>query len=160
MQWTDTTEALAAVVASGAAVVGLAVVIVKLRHLAEGMKSAARRATYDIGVQIKLVLIEHPQLRPFFFDDVPAPHDHPDRSRIASLTELYCIYFQELVEQSHHLTPGNRAAWRALVRSMYRSSPSIRGQLEPALFLVFGRVAGHRPDSPERMSQAGPYSIR
>ncbi|MEV5934344.1 hypothetical protein AB0L56_16765 [Streptomyces sp. NPDC052079] len=130
MHWTDRAEALAAVVASTAAVVGLAAVIVQLRHLAEGIRSSARRATYDIGVQIKLVLVEHPHLRPFFFGDVPVPPDHPDTSRIASLAELYCIYFQELVEQSHNLSPGNRAAWRTLVRSMYRSSPAIRGQLD------------------------------
>ncbi|MEW2074055.1 hypothetical protein AB0941_10505 [Streptomyces sp. NPDC013433] len=142
MQWTDTTEALAAVVASTAAVVGLAAVIVQLRHLAEGMRSSARRATYDIGVQIKLVLIEHPHLRPFFFDDAPVPPDHPDASRIASLAELYCIYFQEFVEQSHNLSPGNQAAWRSLVRSMYRSSPPIRRQLDLRLSWYSEEVQG------------------
>lgn len=133
MQWTDKVEALAAAVGSTAALIGLAAVIVQLRNLAEGLRSSARRATYDIGVQIKLTLIEYPHLRPFFFDNIPAPPDHPDASRIASLAELYCIYFQEIVEQSRNVSPPNRTAWGALVRSMYQSSPPIRGQFERRL---------------------------
>lgn len=48
-----------------------------------------------------MTLIEYPHLRPFFFDDAPVPANHPAASRIASLAELYCIYFQEIMEQSH-----------------------------------------------------------
>ncbi|MFF4249026.1 hypothetical protein ACFYY2_31835 [Streptomyces sp. NPDC001822] len=133
MQWTDQIEALAAAVGSTAALVGLAAVIMQLRHLAEGLRSSARGATYGIGVQIKLILIEHPHLRPFFFDNTPTPPDHPDAGRIASLAELYCIYFQEIVEQSHNVSHVNRAAWESLVRSMYQSSPPIREQFERRL---------------------------
>ncbi|GAA0657390.1 hypothetical protein GCM10009535_40510 [Streptomyces thermocarboxydovorans] len=128
MQWTDEVEAVATAVGSTAALIGLAALIVQLRHLAEGLRASARRATYDIGVQIKLILIEHPHLRPFFFDNMPVPPGHPDASRIASLAELYCIYFQEIAEQWHNVSPRNRAAWESLVRSMYRSSPPIREQ--------------------------------
>ncbi|MCT9137889.1 hypothetical protein [Streptomyces violarus] len=130
LQWTDKVEALATAVGSAAALVGLAAVIVQLRHLTEGLRSSARRATYDIGVQIKLTLIEHPHLRPFFFDNTPVPPGHPEASRIASLAELYCIYFQEIAEQSRNVRPRDRIAWKSLVRSMYQSSPSIRGQFE------------------------------
>ncbi|MFB6753593.1 hypothetical protein ACFCX6_22045 [Streptomyces sp. NPDC056353] len=133
MQWTDTVEALATAIGSGAALVGLAAVIVQLRHLAVSLRSSARQATYGIGVQIKLTLIEHPHLRPFFFENVPAPRDHPDASRIASLAELYCLYFQEIVEQSRNVRPQDRTAWESLVRSMYQSSPPIRAQFERRL---------------------------
>ncbi|RVU18863.1 hypothetical protein EOT10_30585 [Streptomyces antnestii] len=112
-----------------AALLGLGAVIVQLRHLTEGIRSSARSATYDVGVQIKLVLLEHPQLRPFFFDNEAAQPDHPEASRIASLAELYCMYFQELVSQGVNVSPENRTAWHNLVTSMYRTSPPIRSQL-------------------------------
>ncbi|MFD3558284.1 hypothetical protein ACFWVU_01240 [Streptomyces sp. NPDC058686] len=129
MQWTGSVEALGTAIGGVAALLGLGAVIVQLRHLTESIRSAARGATYDVGVQIKLVLLEHPQLRPFFFDDVPAPPDHPEASQIASLAELYCMYFQELVGQGLNVTANNRAAWHNLVTSMYRTSPPIRSQL-------------------------------
>jgi hypothetical protein len=128
MQWTDKAEALGAAIGGAAAVLGLVALIVQLRHLAKGLRSAARGATYDIGVQIKLILIEHPHLRPYFFDDMPVPPEHPEAGRIASLAELYCIYFQELVGQSGNVSRKNRAAWESLVKSMYDTSPPIRDQ--------------------------------
>ncbi|MFJ8077635.1 hypothetical protein ACIQ7Q_27845 [Streptomyces sp. NPDC096176] len=133
MNWTDQVGALGTAIGSGAALLGLAALVVQLRHLTKGLRSAARGATYDIGVQIKLVLIEHPHLRPFFFGNVPNPPDHPEAARIASLAELYCIYFQELVEQSRNVSRKNRAAWESLVKSMYETSPPIRNQLERRL---------------------------
>ncbi|MDX2648458.1 hypothetical protein PV341_33790 [Streptomyces sp. PA03-1a] len=133
MQWTDKAEAFAAVIGSTVALVGLVSVVVQLRHVTEGLRSSARQATYGIGVQIKLTLIEYPHLRPFFFEDAPVPANHPDASRIASLAELYCIYFQEIMEQSHNVSPRNRAAWHSLVRSMYETSPPIRLQFERRL---------------------------
>ncbi|MEV4041397.1 hypothetical protein [Streptomyces sp. NPDC049744] len=129
MNWTDVVEAVGAAVGASAAVLGLGAVIVQLHHLAQSIRASARSATYDIGVQIKLVLLEHPQMRPFFFDDVPTPPDHPEASRVASLAELYCMYFQELAEQGENVRAADRTAWHNLVASMYRTSPAIRNQL-------------------------------
>ncbi|MEU4676234.1 hypothetical protein [Micromonospora sp. NPDC023737] len=130
MPWTETAQAWAAIGAAAASVIALTAVVVQLRHLSWSLQTTARGATYNIGVRLKDVFIEHPHLRPYFFENRPVPADHPEYGRIATIAELCCIYLQEIAAQSRNVSTANRAAWFSLLRSLYESSPPVRSQLE------------------------------
>ncbi|MGW3624369.1 hypothetical protein [Streptomyces sp. NPDC000880] len=130
MRWTETAQAWAAIGGGTVSLIGLVAVVVQLRHLVENLRSSARRATYDIGIRLKDVFIEYPHLRPYFFDNLRAPADHPESGRIASIAELYCIYMQEIATQSGNVSSANRTSWLSLLKSIHSSSPAVRAQLE------------------------------
>ncbi|MFC7218850.1 hypothetical protein ACFQLX_11825 [Streptomyces polyrhachis] len=129
MEWAQNAQAWAAIGSSAMSLVGLGFLIVQLRHLVENLHSTARRSTYEVGIRLKEVFIEHPHLRPYFFENAEAPPEHPERHRIAAVAELYCIYMQEISSQQRNVSPANRAAWKALLTSIYTSSPAVRHQL-------------------------------
>ena len=122
---------LAGVIINGLAFVGVIVSLLLLR--AQGL--AARDATLVIAYQnmtaqmadMDRYLLEHLDLRPYFFDGKEPPRAEDEHSRVLAVAEMYVNLMDNVLTQCPALNRVDIAAdWEAYFRGVYETSPALR----------------------------------
>ena len=122
---------LAGVIVNALAFVGVIVSLLLLR--AQGL--AARDATLVVVYQnmtaqmadMDRFLLEHLDLRPYFFDGKEPPRAEDERNRVLAVAEMYVNLMDNVLTQSPVLNrAGITADWEAYFRGVYETSPVIR----------------------------------
>lgn len=73
--WTDIAQAISSVGAFLVAVFGFAFVIRQLMQVENTLRKDALESLYERSFAIQSVILQDPQLRPFFYDNAPVPSD-------------------------------------------------------------------------------------
>ena len=122
---------LAGVIIKGLAFVGVIVSLLLLR--AQGL--AARDATLVIAYQnmtaqmadMERYLLEHLDLRPYFFGGKEPPGAEDEHNRVLAVAEMYINLMDNVLTQSPALNRAGIAAdWEAYFRGVYETSPALR----------------------------------
>lgn len=86
----------------------------------------------DVSIQmmeIDRLFFEHPELRPYFYENQPLPDDPREMTRIEALAELF-MDFLDMVIVLETTTPPEMnipwAEWQDYIAELYLSSPAIR----------------------------------
>ncbi len=86
----------------------------------------------DVSIQmmeIDRLFFEHPEIRPYFYDNQPPPDDPHEAARIEALAELF-MDFLDMVIVLETTTPPELnipwAEWQDYIADLYLSSPAIR----------------------------------
>jgi len=120
--WTDIAQAI-----TGLA--GFAVVIFQLRDLKNAAYGETHSRLYGEDYEAVKLFIEHPSLRPYFYDNVEPDADSPDRQLADTAAELYAVHFEHIMLQMDNLPENIRQPWRDYIRGMYERSPVVRRHL-------------------------------
>ncbi len=128
--WTDIVQAIASVGSLTIAVIGFAFVIVQIRQLKNAIQSDTHSKLYSEDFEWVKILLEYPQLRPYFYDDQDITSDHQDYSRVLGIAELICTHFEHAVLQMENLPTHIVPRWHQYIRSLYNRSPIVRRHLK------------------------------
>jgi hypothetical protein len=79
----------------------------------------------DHNADLLRLLVQHPELRPYFYENVPLPTSGDDRARALTMAEMWTDLFEQVVIQSEHLPPEMAPTWRQYAKDMYGSSSAI-----------------------------------
>ncbi len=146
-------EAVASLATFALALVGLPFLIIQLRHLQRSVESGAHAAIYSQGSDVRAHLVEHPHLRPYFFDGADIDPDDPEYPRVLSIAELFLNYLEHVAVLGDTLGAHNRASLDRFVRNSLARSPVLRRRLEedPASYshALQAYAAGSIPARPE-----------
>ncbi|WP_328477914.1 hypothetical protein OHA21_25730 [Actinoplanes sp. NBC_00393] len=76
---------------------------------------------------VLILFVQHPELRPYFFDSKPVPENEPERSRVKATADL----FADAIYAGLHtglLLPGDgvHQAWCTYATDVLRTSPALR----------------------------------
>ena len=113
-----------------ASVLGVVVAAFGFYFVSRQLRKSAHSDIYALGVSIKQALLEHPDLRPYFFDNEHVDaKDSLDQNRILIIADMYCLYLEQIAIYANELG-GEKDAWFDFVRAMYSSSPAIRKYLQ------------------------------
>lgn len=125
MDFTLTFNTIANLIALG----GLVILIIELKSVQNSLQASARGNIYDIATALKLSIIEHPELRKYFFDNVELDLQSKDAARVIALVDLYCLYLEQIATQSKLIPKSQRIAWENYIKDIYERSPAIKSYL-------------------------------
>jgi hypothetical protein len=86
---------------------------------------------YETSISILTVFVEHPEIRPYFYDNRPAPTQEPLRSRVLATAELMADHMESVVLSQEAVEANTRSVWVRYMQGIYRRSPVLRTFLAP-----------------------------
>lgn len=70
-----------------------------------------------------------PEMRKYFLDGVDIQEDDKDFPKVMAITDLYCLYLEQIATQSRNIAPEHRESWLTYASSIYHKSPIIKSYL-------------------------------
>lgn len=86
---------------------------------------------YETSISILTVFVEHPEIRPYFYENRPAPTEEPLRSRVLATAELVADHMESVVLSQDAVELNTRSVWVRYMQGIYRRSPVLRAFLAP-----------------------------
>jgi len=127
--WTDSTQAIAAVVTAIVTAIGFTLVYWQVVQTKRTLNSATHAAIYSQEQEINELFVANPECREYFYHGRECPPGQSDRLALLSITDMVADFFEHIVQQRNHLPKGIWPAWVAYMRSVYECSPLLREQL-------------------------------
>lgn len=123
----DVTAVLGAIIA----IIGFFAVIIQLRQVEKGLRSTARGSIYDMASRIKEVFLAHPELRPYFYNNVQLEEiDQASYDKAIVVADYFCLYLEQIITQGETISKHSRTSWFKYTKSVYDRSPLIREYLK------------------------------
>lgn len=72
------------------------------------------------------IFVEKPNLRKYFYDNIPVGNDNTEQTQVMTMAELWTDFFEQVTIQLPYLSPSMVPTWRCYAIDMYKSSPAIR----------------------------------
>ena len=119
--WTADVQAIASIV-------GFVVIIYQIRQLQRAIQSDTHNKLYTHYLEVTKLLLQKPQLRPYFYGgkvlDKTVPDQADIRQEIEVMCEVFLSLFEHAVVQKNNL-PGDswQNCWKAYVLERYKNSP-------------------------------------
>jgi hypothetical protein len=92
-------------------------------------RQTRRGATYadatDRTLAIDRLFVDHPEARPYFYDDKPV-EGGTDRDLVLAIAEFVMDSFECLWDMAKRYEADDRAAWSVYFADMFRRSPALR----------------------------------
>lgn len=112
------------------ALFGFFLVSQQLRIGRESMNAQARGLIYQLSHNVYKLFVDRPELRPYFYGDIPIPTEEPERSQVLSAAELLCDYFEHIYFAGEQLAPELKDTWCSYMRMLYQSSDALKHYLD------------------------------
>jgi hypothetical protein len=78
------------------------------------------------NARILELLLEHPETRPYFYNNKPLPKEGTVLGQSATLAEMWTDFFEQVLIQQNHLPENMRTTWMQYASDMYGSSTAIQ----------------------------------
>ncbi|MDX1539172.1 hypothetical protein [Arsukibacterium sp.] len=111
-------------------VIGLAFVIYQLKKLNTSIRISAQSALYQQSSTVRAIIVEHPNLRKYFFEKEEISSDSEHYDRVKTIAEMFLNYLEHLVIQQGSLRAGDLAAWHRFVSRTINASPIMQNLLK------------------------------
>lgn len=105
---------------------GFVLVRNQLRAERRSLETQTSWQMYETSISILTVFVEHPEIRPYFYDGRPAPTEEPLRSRVLATAELVADHMESVVLSQDAVQAGTGAVWVRYMQGIYRRSPVLR----------------------------------
>ena len=107
-------------------VIGFWLVVKQLRGEREALETATRDQVYQASLGILKMFVEHPDLRPYFYDSIPMPGQILERSKVLAACEVMGDHWENILLSKKSLDQETLGVWRNYMRGIYGASPSLR----------------------------------
>lgn len=101
----------------------------QLRAERRALETQTSWQMYETSISILTVFVEHPEIRPYFYDGKPAPLEEPLRSRVLATAELVADHMESVVLSQDAVQANTGAVWVRYMQGIYRRSPVLRSFL-------------------------------
>lgn len=109
------------------------------------------------GNDISRIFVDHPDLRPYFYDNKSIDRNDPNFQAVMSICELYLDYIDSMQDEYVFALPGmakngeNRALWDRYFKDMFASSPALRAySIEKKHWYSLGEFDAYMPTQKEK----------
>ncbi len=109
--------------------IGFLVIYMQLKRLTVTNQSNAQTELYAQSSSVRKLIIQHPELRKYFFDREKISKDHDNYARVRTIAELYANYLEHFIIQKPNLRKIDWETWQKTVLDIYDSSPIIQETL-------------------------------
>jgi hypothetical protein len=123
-------QALGTIAGVVVSLIGFIFVSVQLRQNRSTIEGQIHALVYQLGNGIYIMFIEHPELRPYFYDNKPLPQDETEREKVFAAAEMLCDFFEYVVHGRTTMAKQLRQGWLTYMRAMYSDSTCLQHYLE------------------------------
>jgi hypothetical protein len=95
----------------------------------QSMEFTNESELYDQNADVRKIFLEHPDLRPFFFEGRKIPSTHEKFAIAVTIAELFLNYLEQLTSKSKNL-PVSQAWHEEFLKNIFESSPLMREILD------------------------------
>jgi hypothetical protein len=120
--WTEVCQAVASLAGVVLSLVGFLFVILQLRQNQQATDRQTHAIVYQLNQEIYSLLVNHPDLRPYFYENEKIPCDEPIRSKVLAAAEMICDMFEYIVLNDKSLGKEIRKGWMSYMRRMYQEN--------------------------------------
>lgn len=110
---------------------GFVLVRNQLRADRRALETQTSWQMYETSIGILTVFVEHPEIRPYFYDGLAAPTEEPLRSRVLATAELVADHMESVVLSQDAVAASTGTVWVRYMQGIYRRSPVLRSFLAP-----------------------------
>ncbi|WP_330460543.1 hypothetical protein OIB37_28885 [Streptomyces sp. NBC_00820] len=96
------------------------------RVSAKTHETTSYHAGTDLFMEVNRVFVEHPEVRPYFYDGKELTEGDPNSNRVQAVAELMLDVFEWIWHRREGITEADRQAWADYVGQMFRLSPALR----------------------------------
>ncbi|MEW2378138.1 hypothetical protein AB0883_18820 [Micromonospora sp. NPDC047812] len=112
------------------AIVAIAAAVLSAIYSYRLSRRAHHTSTYYgvIGLfrELDKTFIEHPEIRPYFYDGKPVDVDESNRHRVRAAAELVLDTFEWIWHRRKDLNAKGEEGWRAYIVDTFSSSPALQ----------------------------------
>lgn len=118
-------SALGAIILPIITIAGFLLVIKQLRDAREALETQTREQVYQASSGILNMFVEHPGLRPYFYDAIQLPEQEPERSKVLAACEVMGDHWENILLSKKSLDRETLGVWEDYMAGIYLSSPSL-----------------------------------
>lgn len=116
-------------------IIGFYFIWKQIRQVNSSIKSSTDNNLYSLTIDLNKLLIENPDLRPYFYGDANGKeklynNSDPNFSKIETLADVYVTFFEYIFEEKKNMQIELFNSWEEWKKDMYKKSPAIRGHLK------------------------------
>jgi hypothetical protein len=105
-------------------------IITQTTYLAESLKTATYQSVASQIFEVDKILIEHPELRAYFYSDKYIEKNSPHYERVIAVSDLLLDYFDTVLLQMRHFPQvWPRQWWETYIKDTFTHSPILREHL-------------------------------
>lgn len=82
-----------------------------------------------MSARLKEVFVTYPEIQKYFFDGIDIQENDENYSKIAAITDYYCLYLEQITTQSRNIAPEYRESWLTYASFIYQQSPIMQRYL-------------------------------
>ncbi len=128
--WIELVKAFGPIIGALVSLLGFTFLIRQVRLNRLSLENQTRSSIYQLSYSVYRLFIEHPDLRPYFYDGKPSPESEPERSKVLAAAELLTDFFESIVHSAHIIEPDLRSTWFKYMEDIYRYSPVFHDYIE------------------------------
>jgi hypothetical protein len=134
-------------------VAGLALLLSGLSWMISkrGIRNSSYTDTTTMVLDIDRMLVEYPQLRPYFHENQECPRNDPGYHRVVAAADLYLDVAEHIWHHHVEYVDTDAIGWREWIHELFQRSPVLRsimidqGYLYPALTDVLDNEPCNHP---------------
>jgi hypothetical protein len=107
-------------------VIGFWLVVKQLRGEREALETQTRDQVYHASLGILKMFVEHPDLRPYFYDSIPMPDQMLERSKVLAACEVMADHWENILLSKKSLDEVTLGVWKDYMRGIYSASPALQ----------------------------------
>ncbi|NCA76792.1 MAG: hypothetical protein EOM90_10685 [Alphaproteobacteria bacterium] len=107
-------------------IIGFVFIFQQIIQTNKNLKIQTHSSIYRLVFDLSEIFIDHPELRPYFYDSVPIkPGDH-DYNKVMNASELLLDFFEYVVVEEPYMDDRIVSGWKVYMAKMFRKSQSLK----------------------------------
>lgn len=107
-------------------VVSVGLLIMQTRIAARATRAGVYQNVLVQMIDIDLFFIDHPELKPFFYNNMEISEEHPDYDRVLSVAEMLVDFIDGVFVLAPSMPEYPWHTWERYFRDLFASSPVLR----------------------------------
>ncbi|MHB8829366.1 MAG: hypothetical protein ACYC6Q_07550 [Syntrophales bacterium] len=125
----------------------------------QGVSAQTWQGFTQQGNEISRIFVDHPDLRPYFYDGKPITKDDPNFNAVMAVSEMYLDFLDSFQDNYVFTLPGMatngefRLLWDRYFKDMFASSPALCAYAKEKQHWYSTDFATYAPTEPRSMQQ-------
>lgn len=118
--------AIGAIASPIVSVIGFVFIFQQINQTNKSLKTQTHSSIYKLVFDVNCIFIDHPELRPYFFESLTIKQGHNDYNKVMNASELLLDFFEYVIVEQAHMDEKIVTGWKVYMKKMFRKSPSLK----------------------------------
>ena len=107
-------------------IIGFIFIFQQINQTNKSLKTQIHSSIYKLVFDVNGIFIDHPELRPYFYESLPIKQGDNDYNKVMNASELLLDFFEYVIVEEAHMDDKIVAGWKVYMKKMFLKSPSLK----------------------------------